>query len=69
MIKNDQELKSSQDAIVDLRKMLKAPAKEGVPESIVKAAKGHVQEQIDEIQKEINEYLERKKFLVHFEPI
>jgi hypothetical protein len=63
MIKNEQGLKSSQEAIAYLRKMLEAPIKEGIPEIVAKAARGHVQEQIDEIQKEIQEYLDLKKGL------
>jgi len=66
MIKDEQGLKASQEAMADLKKMLEAPAKEGVPESIVKASKGHVQEMINDIQGEINEYLKEKKFLDHF---
>jgi hypothetical protein len=69
MIKNDKGLESSQEAIAQLRKMLEAPIKEDIPEIVAKAAKGHVQEQIDEIQKEIDEYLKEKKFLNHFSQI
>lgn len=56
MIKNDFQLKSSEEALRSLNEMLKAPIKEGVPEEVARAAKSHVQEMKKGIEAEIDEY-------------
>jgi len=56
MIKNDFQLKSSDEALRSLIEMLKAPIKKGVPKQIANAAKSHIQEMKNNIETDIAEY-------------
>ena len=59
-IENDLQLKSSEDALQDLNKMLLTPIKEDVPEEVARVAKSHVKEMIKEIETDIKEYKEKE---------
>ena len=56
MITSDKQYDSAKEKLSMLTESLSAPAKKGVPKEIEKANKVQVQELIDEIQMEIEEY-------------
>jgi isochorismate hydrolase len=68
-IQNDVELEVAKKLISDMQELFLKPAEKNISALAVVKARQIELEIIKEVQKEINEYLERKKFLVHFEPI
>ncbi len=56
MITSDRQLNAAQEKLDMLKASLDAPAKKGVSKAIVEAAKRQIQELIDELQAEIDDY-------------
>lgn len=56
MITSDRQLEASKKQLAMLNKSQASPVKKDIPERIAKAGKAQLQELIDEIQTDVNEY-------------